>query len=52
MPKETLKKLKETKEGGKIKMLKNKKRNNTNSFGCNDSSTFDISRSKYKLNIR
>ena len=52
MPKETLKNLKKTKEGGKIKMLKNKKRNNANSFGCNNSSAFDISGSKYKLNIR
>ena len=43
-----LKKLKETKEENKI--LKNKKRNNINSFGCNNSSAFDISRSKYKLN--
>ena len=48
MSKETLKKLKETKEENK--MLKNKKRNNINSFGCNNSSAFDISRSKYKLN--
>ena len=32
-------------------MLKSKKRNNINSFGCNNSSTFDISRSKYKLSI-
>ena len=45
-----LKKLKETKEENK--MLKNKKRNNINSFGCNNSSAFDISRSKYKLNTR
>ena len=55
MPKETLKNLKETKEGGKVtmnKMLKNKRRNNTNSSGCNNSSTFDTSRSKHKLNIR
>ena len=54
MPKETLKNLKETNEGGKLKMrkmLKNKKRNHSNSFGCNNSSTFDISRSKYKLSI-
>ena len=52
MPKETLKNLKETNEGGKVKMrkmFKNKKRNHANSFGCNNSSTFDISRSKYKL---
>ena len=55
MPKETLKKLKETKEGGKVrmnKMLRNKKRNNINSFGCNNSSAFDTSRSKYKPNSR
>ena len=55
MPKETLKNLKETKEGGKIrmnKMLKNRRRNNINSFGCNNSGTFDTSRSKHKLNIR
>ena len=52
MPKETLKNLKETKEGEKIKMkkmLKNRKRNHANSFGCNNSSTFDISGSKHKL---
>ena len=54
MPKETLKNLKETNERGKVKMkkmFKNKKRNHANSFGCNNSSTFDISRSKYKLSI-
>ena len=54
MPKETLKSLKETNEGGKVKMrkmFKNKKRNHANSSGCNNSSTFDISRSKYKLSI-
>ena len=45
-----LKKLKETKEENK--MLKNKKRNNINSFGCNNSSAFDTSRSKYKFNSR
>ena len=52
MPKETLKNLKETNERGKLKMrkmLKNKKRNHTDSFGCNNSSAFDISRSKHKL---
>ena len=52
MPKETLKNLKETNEGRKVKMrkmLKNKKRNHANSFGCNNSSTFDTSRSKHKL---
>ena len=52
MPKETLKNLKETKEGEKIKMrkmFKNQKRNHANSFGCNNSSTFDISGSKHKL---
>ena len=55
MPKETLKSLKETNEGGKVemrKMFKNKKRNHANSFGCNNSSTFDTSRSKYKPNSR
>ena len=55
MPKETLKKLKETKEVEKVrmnKMLRNKKRNNVNSLGCNNSGTFDISRSEYKFNIR
>ena len=55
MPKETLKNLKETNEGGKVKMkkmFKNKKRNHANSFGCNNSSTFDTSGSKYKFNIR
>ena len=52
MPKETLKNLKETNEGGKVKMrkmFKNKKRNHANSSGCNNSSTFDISGSKHKL---
>ena len=52
MPKETLKNLKETNERGKVKMkkmFKNKKRNHANSFGCNNSSAFDISRSKHKL---
>ena len=44
MHQKRLKKLKETKEE---KMLKNKKRNNINSFGCNNSSTFDTSRSEY-----
>ena len=50
MAKETLKSLKETNEGGKVKMremFKNKKRNHANSFGCNNSSTSDISRSKH-----
>ena len=50
MNQKRLKKLKETKE--EKRMLKSKKRNNTNSFGCNNSSAFDISRSKYKFNIR
>ena len=50
MNQKRLKKLKETKE--EKRMLKNKKRNNINSFGRNDSSAFDISRSKYKLTIR
>ena len=52
MPKETLKNLKETNEGGKLKMrkmFKNQKRNHANSFGCNNSSAFDISGSKHKL---
>ena len=52
MPKETLKNVKETNERGKVKMrkmFKNKKRNHANSFGCNNSSTFDISGSKHKL---
>ena len=55
MPKETLKNLKETNERGKVKMrkmFKNRKRNHANSFGCNNSSTFDISGSKHKFNIR
>ena len=55
MPEETLKNLKETNERGKVimgKMLKNKKRNHANSFGCNNSSALDISRSKYKFNTR
>ena len=50
MNQKRLKKLKETKE--ESRMLKNKKRNNINSFGCNNSSAFDISRSKYKFNTR
>ena len=50
MNQKRLKKLKETKE--EKRMLKNKKRNNINSFGCNNSSAFDISRSKYKFNTR
>ena len=52
MPKETLKNLKETNERRKVKMrkmFKNKKRNHANSFGCNNSSAFDISGSKHKL---
>ena len=32
-------------------MLKNKKRNYANSFGCNNSSTFNLSRSNNKLII-
>ena len=53
MNQKRLKKLKETKETKEEKrMLKNKKRNNINSFGCNNSSAFDISRSKYKFNTR
>ena len=42
-----------TKEGERIRMnkiLKNKKRNNINSFGCNNSNTLDTGRSKHKLN--
>ena len=34
------------------KILRNKKRNNTNSFGCDNSSAFDTSGSKYKPNSR
>ena len=44
-----------TKEGGRIEMgkfLKDKKRNHANSFGCNNSSTFDISGSKHKFITR
>ena len=55
MPKETLKNLKETNERGKVKMrrmLKNKKRNHANSFGCNNSSAFDISGSNNKFITR
>ena len=55
MSKKTLKNLKETNERGKVKMrktFKNKKRNHTNSFGCNNSSAFDISGSKHKLIAR
>ena len=55
MPKETLKNLKKTNERGKVKMrkmFKNRKRNHANSFGCNNSSALDISRSKYKFNTR
>ena len=50
MNQKRLKKLKETKE--EKRMLKNKKRNNINSFGCNNSSAFNTCRSKYKLTIR
>ena len=50
MQKETLKDLKETKE--EKKMLKNRKRNYTNSVSCNNSNTLDISRSEYKSSIR
>ena len=50
MNQKRLKKLKETKE--EKRMLKNKKRNNINSFGCNNSSALNISRSKYKFNTR
>ena len=50
MNQKRLKKLKETKE--ESRMLKSKKRNNINSFGCNNSSAFDTSRSKYKFNTR
>ena len=50
MNQKRLKKLKETKE--ESRMLKNKKRNNINSFGCNNSSALNISRSKYKFNTR
>ena len=50
MNQKRLKKLKETKEENR--MLKNKRRNNINSFGCNNSSAFDTSRSKYKFNTR
>ena len=55
MSKETLKNLKETNERGKVKMrkmFKNRKRNHANSFGCNNSSTFDTSGSKHKLIAR
>ena len=54
MKKETLKSLKETKEGEvrMNKILRNKKRNNINSFGCNNSSTFNTSGSEYKPNLR
>ena len=55
MPKETLKNLKETNEGRKVKMrkmFKNRRRNHANSSGCNNSSTFDTSRSEHKLIAR
>lgn len=55
MDNETLKNLKETKERGEVRMnklLRNKKRNYANSFGCNNSSAFDVSRSEYKFCIR
>ena len=55
MPKETLKNSKETNERGTLKMrkmFKNKKRNHANSSGCNNSSTFDTSRSEHKLIAR
>ena len=54
MSKETLKNLKETNERGKVKMrkmFKSQKRNYANSFGCNNSSAFDISGSKHKLSV-
>jgi len=54
MSKETLKNLKETNERGKVKMrkmFKSQKRNHANSFGCNNSSAFDISGSKHKLSV-
>ena len=50
MNQKRLKKLKETKE--ESRMLKNKKRNHANSFGCNNSSTFDISGSNNKFITR
>ena len=50
MHEKKIKKLKETKEENKI--LKNKKRNNINSFGCNNSGAFDTSRSKHQSNTR
>ena len=50
MHEKKIKKLKETKEENKI--LKNKKRNNINSFGCNNSSAFNISGSKHKFIAR
>ena len=34
------------------KMLKNKKRNNTNCFSCNNSGAFNTCGSKYKPNSR
>ena len=55
MPEETLKNLKETNEGRKVKMrkmFKNRKRNHANSSGCNNSSAFDIGRSKHKFITR
>ena len=55
MPKEILKNLKETNERGKVKMgkmFKSQKRNHANSFGCNNSSTFDISGSNNKFITR
>ena len=50
MHEKKIKKLKETKEENII--LKNKKRNNINSFGCNNSSAFDTCWSKYEFNTR
>ena len=47
MSEKTLKNLKKTKEENK--MLKNKKRNYAGGFGSDNSSTFDISRSKHKF---
>ena len=49
------KNLKETNEWRKVKMrkmFKNRKRNHANSSGCNNSSTFDTSRSEHKLIAR
>ena len=44
--------LENTKERGESDKMKKQKRNNINSASCNNSCTFDISRSNFKLGVR